>query len=348
MSDLDRDAPRLVRTMTDPHRPTVGIVGLGNWGTALAHCLSQRLGGVLAWTKDQSVRESIARTRRNDRYNIPHLLHSGIQIVERLEDLLSARILIVALPSKVIAEVADKLRPLSPNSIIVSASKGFDPASRRTPLQLLEQILPTHPRRVVISGPSFSADVLRGLPAALVAGAAQEDDAREVAELFSGTPLRLYSSDDPLGVELGGILKNVIAIAAGVSDGLGLGDSSRAAVITRGLAEMRPFFAAAGAQAETLFGLSGLGDLIMTASSPLSRNRTVGFRLGQGEQLQAIIDSLGSVAEGVSTVYRVIELARDYKISMPISEQMEMILSGSVTPHEAMQNLLRRPHKREF
>lgn len=334
--------------MTKPRRPHIGIVGLGNWGTALAHCLSQRHGGVLAWTKDQAVRESIARTGRNDQYTIPQVLHGGIQIVERLEDILSAEVLILALPSKVIAEVASQIGSLPPTSLIVSASKGFDPVSRRTPLQLLEQLLPSHHRRVVISGPSFSADVLRGLPAALVAGATHEDDAREVAELFSGTSLRLYSSDDPLGVELGGILKNVIAIAAGVSDGLGLGDSSRAAVITRGLAEMRPFFAAAGAQAETLFGLSGLGDLIMTASSPLSRNRTVGFRLGQGEQLQAIVDSLGSVAEGVSTVYRVVELAKDYNISMPISEQMERILTGLETPYEAMQNLMRRPHKREF
>lgn len=335
--------------MTYTHRrPIIGIIGLGNWGTALAHCLSQRHGGVLAWTKDQGVRESIIQMRKNDLYKIPQVLHDGIQVVERLEDILSAEILILALPSKVIADVASQLGALSPTSIIVSASKGFDPVTRRTPLQLLEQLLPFHKRRVVISGPSFSADVLRDLPAALVAGASQENDAREVAELFSGTSLRLYSSDDPLGVELGGILKNVIAIAAGVSDGLGLGDSSRAAVITRGLAEMRPFFAAAGAQAETLFGLSGLGDLIMTASSPLSRNRTVGFRLGQGEHLSAIIDSLGSVAEGVSTVHRVIELARDYKVSMPISEQMEGIISGAVTPHDAMQNLLRRPHKREF
>lgn len=334
--------------MTSSPPPVVGIIGLGNWGTALAHCLSQRHGGVLAWTKDHAVRESITRTRRNDQYNIPQVLHGGIQIVDRLDQILAADIVVLALPSKVIAEVASQLGALSPTSIIVSASKGFDPVSRLTPLQLLGQLLPAHQRRVVISGPSFSADVLRGLPAALVAGATQEEDAQAVAELFSGTALRLYTSNDPLGVELGGILKNVIAIAAGVSDGLGLGDSSRAAVITRGLAEMRPFFAAAGAQSETLFGLSGLGDLIMTASSPLSRNRTVGFRLGQGEQLEAITKSLGSVAEGVSTVYRVIELARDYAIPMPISEQMERILSGTATPYEAMQNLLRRPHKREF
>lgn len=327
---------------------TIGVVGLGNWGTALAHCLSHRHGSVLAWTKDPSVREALRSSRQNVRYHITEPLHEGITVVDRLEELHSATVIILAVPSRYFAQVASSLSSFSTNVILVSASKGFDPATCRTPLQVLEQSLPSHPRRVVVSGPSFSADVLRGLPAAMVAGSVHQDDARLVAELFVGTPLRVYTSNDPLGVELGGILKNVIAIAAGVSDGLALGDSSRAAVITRGLAEMRPFFSAAGAKAETLFGLSGLGDLIMTASSPLSRNRTVGFRLGQGETLSEIIESLGSVAEGVQTVDRVLELAARYHLSMPITEQMKLIISGATTPAEALKNLLSRPSRAEF
>jgi glycerol-3-phosphate dehydrogenase (NAD(P)+) len=326
----------------------IGVVGLGNWGTALAHCLSQRHGSVIAWTKDPAVRDMLRTTRCNSMYQIVEPLHDGITIVDRLEDMKVVDVVILAIPSRYFAEVASSLSSLSPSVVLVSASKGLDPATCRTPLQVLEQSLPAHHRRVVISGPSFSADVLRGLPAAMVAGATNQDDARLVAELFVGTPLRVYTSDDPLGVELGGILKNVIAIAAGVSDGLGLGDSSRAAVITRGLAEMRPFCAAAGAKAETLFGLSGLGDLIMTATSSLSRNRTVGFRLGQGETLTAIIESLGSVAEGVQTIERVLELSSRYHLSMPITEQMQLIISGKTTPSEALQNLLRRPSRAEF
>ncbi len=328
--------------------PRIAVIGLGNWGTALAHCLSQQVGSVLAWTKDFAVRDSIRKHSLNIPYKIPHELDRGIHVVNNIEETLGSQIVFLALPARVIGHIAPLLRTLDQDAILVSASKGFDPETCETPLQVLTRLLPEHPRRVVVSGPSFSADVLRGLPAALVAGTLDPFAARAVADLFSGTSLRVYTSDDPLGVELGGILKNVIAIAAGVSDGLGLGDSARAAVITRGLAEMRPFCAAAGAKAETIFGLSGLGDLIMTASSAQSRNRTVGFRLGQGESLESITKSLGSVAEGISTVFRVMELAASYRVSMPICAEMEKIISGTASPSDTLQNLLRRPYRPEF
>lgn len=217
-----------------------------------------------------------------------------------------------------------------------------------TPLQYLEERIKAPLSYGVLSGPSFAKDVVQGRPCGVVAASRDETTARRIAELFSSESMKVYVSLDPLGVELGGAVKNVIALAAGLSDGLGFGESARAGLITRGLAEIMRLAEAMGAKRETLAGLSGLGDLSMTASSPTSRNYTVGFRLGKGEKLSDILFDLGSVAEGVHTAPIVMKLALRYSVEVPICEQVNQLLLGKSTPKELVRNLMARPLRSEF
>jgi glycerol-3-phosphate dehydrogenase (NAD(P)+) len=328
----------------------IGVVGLGNWGTALAHHLGEQGHSVQAWSHDPDVRNELRSKRLNGKYGITTLLSSRVAIVDSLHDLVRSDYLVVAIPAKTLGSVLPQLSApagIEP-PVLVSGVKGFDPATSKTPLGLLSDILPSYPRRVVISGPSFASDILLGVPAGIVAASDDESIACGVAELFSGRKLKVYVSTDVLGVELGGILKNVIAIGAGIAEGLGLGDSSRAALITRGLAEMTRFACALGAKQQTLFGLSGLGDLIMTASSTRSRNYVVGQRLARGEPIAAIIANLGSTAEGVFTAAKVVEIASDRGLDMPICTAVHRVITGNSTPKEALEALLARPSRREF
>ena len=232
--------------------------------------------------------------------------------------------------------------------MVISGIKGIDAATGLTPLQCAERYLPPHCRRVVLSGPGFAKDIAAHRPAGLVAASVDEPATREAAELFRSDWMKIYLSADPLGVELGGIVKNVIAIAAGASDGLSFGDSARAGLITRGLAEMMRLASAMGADAQTLSGLSGLGDLVLPATCDASRNRTVGLRLGRGETLPHILESLGSVAEGVTAAPLVLKLAQRHGVEMPITEQVNSLLKGEISPLEMARALIGRPLKKEF
>lgn len=326
--------------------PAVSVIGLGNWGLALAQHLAGKGHPVLGWVRDADVRESITSRRRHPRF-FPELdIDPGITVTADLRRCASAQIVLYALPSSSLVEIVPQLSP-SPDTVVISAVKGLESQSGLTTLQLFMRHFGAGVRTAVISGPSFAVDVIHHRPCGLVAASHDEATARLVAELFSGPALRVYTSTDPIGVEIGGVVKNVIALAAGACDGMELGESARAGLITRGLAEMMRLAEALGGERLTLSGLSGLGDLVMTATSPLSRNRTLGFRLGGGEQLNDIIATLGSVAESAVSAPLVLKLAREQGISMPVTEQVVALLAGDSTPAQLVQNLMQRPLKAE-
>lgn len=327
--------------------PSISVLGLGNWGTALAHHLASKGFDVVGWTNEPEVAESISRTGKNAKYLSFAELSPKLKATLKIEEALNKDIIVLAIPSSALSEVVPKLEILD-STIIVSAVKGIEKNTKLTPLQFIEKNLARRASLAVLSGPSFAKDVVQRLPVGVVAASNDEGVARKVAELFTSEWMRVYVSTDPLGVELGGITKNIIALAAGVCDGLGFGESARAGLITRGLAEMMKFSKALGAEEKTLFGLSGLGDLAMTATSTTSRNHTVGVRLGKGEKLEEIIKSLGSVAEGVATTPLILELARRHGVEMPITEHVSLLCEGKLTAAELAKSLVSRPTKKEF
>jgi glycerol-3-phosphate dehydrogenase (NAD(P)+) len=326
----------------------IALLGLGNWGTALAEHLARQGMSVFAWTREAEIVESINEAQRNPVFLNHIALSPGIRASTCLEEVCQweAEFLLVVLPSGALELVFPQIQALSARGI-VSAVKGFCGSTGLTPLQFIKGYFPELPSAVV-SGPSFASDVIEGKPAGLVSASTSASFAKSVAEIFSAKTMKVYHSSDPMGVELGGIVKNVIALAAGVCDGLDLGDSARAGLVTRGVAEIARFTAALGGQEQTVFGLSGLGDLIMTATCDQSRNRQVGLRLGRGESLESILHSLGSVAEGVRTAPFVCSLAREHGVEMPIAFAVERLLMGSSSPEELVQALIQRPIKKEF
>lgn len=329
----------------------VSLLGLGNWGTSLAHHLGTHGHKVTAWAREDDIVEGINKVHRNPFCLNDIELSHNITATNDLSATLDSDILIIVFASIALKEMIPKLQ-LKKGAILVSAIKGLEAESLLTPLQYAEQFLPSVIRDkvklAVISGPSFARDVINDKPCAVVTAAKDEDTALTVAKIFTAGSFRSYISTDPIGVELGGVLKNVIALAAGVSDGLGLGDSARTALITRGLAEITRLSVAMGADQRTLAGLSGLGDLVMTASSDLSRNRTVGLKLGAGEKLATILNEIGSTAEGVKTAPLVVKLGEKYSVDMPISKGVLALLQGQATAKEMLNALLSRPIKREW
>jgi glycerol-3-phosphate dehydrogenase (NAD(P)+) len=325
----------------------VGVIGLGNWGTALANHFGRKGLKVSAWGRDPDLVASINSKQRNPRFLSSVELSSSIRATTDLAVVCSEQFLVIALPSQVLETLA-ALNTIKPDAIVASAVKGLQSGSLKTPLQFLADRIGGPDRLCVVSGPSFASDLVAHRPIGVVVASTAEGTARRVAEALTSEWLRAYTSTDPLGVELGGVVKNVIALAAGVCDGLKLGESARAGLITRGLAEMTRLAVAMGANERTLSGLSGLGDLAMTATSATSRNYTVGFRLGGGEPLDAIAASIGSVAEGVRTTPLVVRLGEQHGVDLPISAAVGKVLAGSVTPTEMAKALISRPIKPEF
>lgn len=323
------------------------VVGLGNWGTALANHLARDGRPVLGWAREHEIIESINSTHRNELYLSDVVLEPTLTATEDLNAAHEFDLIVLAVPSAALAAITPQLS-LRSDAILVSVIKGLEMESRLTPLQYCRSKLSNPPKLAVLSGPSFARDIVLGKPCGVVAAADSEDIAHTVATTFATNNMRVYTSVDPLGVELGGILKNVIALAVGVSDGLQLGDSARAGLITRGLAEMMRLAEKMGANPQTLAGLSGLGDLAMTSTSDLSRNRQVGLRLGRGEKLADILSSLGSVAEGVRTAQIVKELAAQAKVEMPITCGVVRLLNNEITAAEGLRALISRPVRREF
>lgn len=334
--------------MSDPVRATV--VGAGAWGTALAMVLAEKRHHVRLWSYEPEVAAAV-----NQRSENPYLdgvtLPSGVRAHQDLAAALSGAELVVSVsPSQVVRSVMESAAEHIPgDALIVSASKGIELGGLLRMDEVIEEVLgPERMERFcVLSGPSFAREVADREPTAVVVASRDSEARLRVQSLFQTPWFRVYTNSDVLGVELGGALKNVVALAAGITAGLGYAHNTTAALITRGLAEMTRLGVAMGARQATFYGLAGMGDLVLTCTGGLSRNRTVGYRLGQGESLDRILGEMTAVAEGVQTVSAVHELARRHQVEMPIAEQVYAIVEEGRTPAEALQELMLRDPKPE-
>ena len=325
----------------------VAVLGAGAWGTALAIRLASHAPVVL-WTRSDEHARNMAQAQANQRYLPGHAFPAGLTASADLAGVVAAAaLLIVAVPSNGFRSIATTLRQTGVTTPLVWLCKGLETGSQKLPHAVLAEAWPDHPPAAVLSGPSFAQEVARGLPAALTVASPDADFARHVARELHDPKLRLYASTDVVGVELGGAMKNVIAIAAGISDGLGFGLNARAALVTRGLAELTRLGLKLGGRPETFMGLSGMGDLILTCTGDLSRNRQLGLRLAAGESLEGALRELGHVAEGATTALEVVRLARELGVEMPISEAVAQILNQETPPREAVAALLARDLKDE-
>src|SRR5512146_285595 len=336
----------------------ITVLGSGAWGTAIALSLVRRGGHhVTLWAHSPEFAGEIIDAKENKQFLPGFPLPPEITVTGRENAVEDADMVVSVVPSEFLRRTISRLRPyMRDGQIIVSATKGVEDHSLLRMTEVIGSCVadnnPTVPPRDLfigaLSGPSFALEVAQGQPTAVTVAFHDPDVAARVQHEFSSETLRLYTSTDVIGVELGGALKNVIAIAAGVAAGIGLGYNSAAALITRGIAEITRLAVACGGRRETLAGLSGVGDLVLTCTGSLSRNRTVGQALGQGRKLPEILESLGGkVAEGVLTTHAALGLARKYDIEMPITEQMELILTKGKDPREAIKDLMLRPGKDE-
>lgn len=331
----------------------IAILGGGSWGTALAIALSNahKPHGISLWVHDAVLAESLRRTRENATYLPGHKLPETVLVTAEVEGALeNAGVLIGAVPAAHARGVYTQIVPhLARGTAIISATKGLEPEAHLRMTEVISQVIPADRavRVAVLSGPSFAAEAAAGHPTAVVLASSDRALADELQEDFSGPSFRLYTNHDVLGVELAGAMKNVIAIAAGACQGIGLGSNSLAALITRGLAEMTRLAVAVGARPETLSGLAGLGDLVLTCTGALSRNRHVGIELGKGRRLADILAGMKMVAEGVGTAGALMALAREVSVEVPITEQVSAILRDGKSPRDAIRSIMDRPLKRE-
>ncbi|MCK5219094.1 NAD(P)-dependent glycerol-3-phosphate dehydrogenase [bacterium] len=327
----------------------VAVIGAGAWGTTLALILSRKGCPVRLWEYFPDYARKLAETRENPKFlpgvHIPENITISADIEKTAAD---CREIVLAVPAQKLRAVAKRLagsgfKPLR----VITASKGIERGSLARMSEVVRQEFGPGPEVCVLSGPSHAEEVSRAMPCSLVAASENEKNAQTVQELFSTENLRVYTSLDVVGVELGGALKNVIALAVGMVDGLGLGDNSKAALITRGLAEIGRLGKSLGANPETFAGLSGIGDLIVTCTSLHSRNRRVGEEIGRGRQLDEILEGMEMVAEGVETARSAKQLGERMKVEMPITFQINRILFEDIPPLEAVRDLMRRPRKAE-
>jgi glycerol-3-phosphate dehydrogenase (NAD(P)+) len=327
---------------------SLAVIGAGSWGTALAVVLAPRFSRVRLWAFEADLADRMAATRVNDIY-LPELqLPQHVEVTSDLGTALKgADVVLSVMPSHHVRGLYQQMLPsLNDRMVFVSATKGLENGTLLRMSEVIAQV--AGPRPVaVISGPTFAREVARFEPTALVVASENEDLTARVQAAFSGPTFRLYRSADPVGVEIGGAIKNVVAIGSGVLHGMGLGHNATAALITRGLAEMTRLAVAMGGKPLTLAGLAGLGDLVLTCTGELSRNRTVGVELARGRRLDEIVGSMKMVAEGIKTTNAAVDLARRYGVEMPIAEQMFQMLHYGLSPREAIQRLMERSLKGE-
>ncbi len=321
----------------------IAVLGAGAWGTSIAMVLAARLEVVL-WARDPAQAAALSRTRRNERYLPGIEIPSAVKVTSSLADTARCELLLAATP---VSGLRDLLKRVEKRTALVWLCKGFERDTGLLPHQIVEETLGETARCGALSGPSFAEEVARGLPCALTLASRDAGFAREAAAALHGGRMRVYYSTDLVGVEIGGAVKNVMAIAAGISDGLGLGHNARAALITRGLAEIARLGAAMGGHPDTIFGLTGAGDLILTATGELSRNRRVGLQLAKGLSLDKILQDLGHVAEGVYTAREVARIAGARGVDMPVTDAVNAVLAGKLSPKAAVEQLLSRDLKRE-
>lgn len=324
----------------------IAVLGAGAWGSALAVHFSARH-DVTLWTRNELQATTMASERKNANYlpgiTLPPSLHISSNLTATIAD---AEVLLVAVPSSGLRDLLTHVAETVKNLPLIWVSKGFEKGTGKLPHEIVSEILPTLPSGV-LSGPSFAIEVAKGMPTAVTLASHHPMITGDIAHRLHGGTLRIYTSEDIVGIELGGAIKNVIAIAAGISDGLGFGHNARAALITRSLAEITRLGMALGGHMETFMGLSGMGDLILTCTGDLSRNRQVGLRLAKGEKLDDIIASLGHVAEGVTTAPEVLRLAERHGVDMPITSAVNRILYENEPPRQAVEELLHRNQKAE-
>jgi glycerol-3-phosphate dehydrogenase (NAD(P)+) len=327
---------------------STAILGAGGWGTALAVLWSKRGNAVTLWGHNPSRTARMRETRENAEYLPAVKLPESIHVTSEITDCLRADLIVFVTPSVALRSVATRLQDagLDSKTILLSGTKGIEHGTGLRMTEVLHEIFPLN-TVAVLSGPNLAAEVSRDLPSAAVLGCCNPHCAEELQSYLGGERFRIYSSDETIGIELGGALKNVFAIAAGASDGFGLGDNSKAALVTRGLAELVRLGTAMGGNPRTFYGLSGAGDLIATCFSQLSRNRRVGERLGRGETVEQIIASTQTVAEGIPTAKSAFECARRLQIETPIIDQIYSVVHEGKPPANAMQALLARDQKAE-
>ena len=334
-----------------PAADTIGVIGAGAWGTALAMQLARNGRPVLLWGRERDELEAMRGRRENARYLPGIPFPDGLEAEPELERLLGqTRRLLVAVPSEGFRDTLTRLAPaLDGNSEarLLWATKGLETGTGRLLHEVADEVLPAKVPRGLVSGPSFAAEVARGLPTAVTVASRDDAFRAEAAGWLHGDTFRCYLSDDVIGVELGGALKNVLAIAAGISDGLGFGANARAALITRGLAEIMRLGARLGARAETLMGLSGMGDLVLTCTDDQSRNRRLGMALGRGAALEAAVAEVGATVEGMVAAPVVRTLAERHGVEMPICREVADIIEQGKSPQQAVSELLARDLREE-
>lgn len=329
----------------------IGVVGAGSWGTSLANVLAKKGYPVQLWSHEAELAEYMEKHRENNRYLPGINLHQNLSFTSALSEVVTHEVVLLVPPSQVMRSVLKQAAPFfNPTAAIISASKGIE----NTTLELMSEVIKgalkgQHTGKTAfLSGPTFAREIAQELPSAAVVASAQDEVATMARDMFSTEYFRIYSNDDVVGTEIGGALKNVIALAAGVCDGLEYGNNSRAALITRGLAEMKRVGLALGARAETFAGLAGMGDLVLTCTGELSRNRTVGIALGKGKKLKDILAQMHMVAEGVETTRSAYQLAQKLKIDVPIINQMYAVLYDDKDPRAAVIELMQRSLKSEY
>lgn len=323
----------------------IAVLGAGGWGTALTKLLAEKGEEVTFWGRNPEVTALISKEGENKKYLPGVKLPPTIKFTSSLEEaLFSAAIVVFAVPSQGVRSLALELKPYLGDKLIISAAKGFELETNLLPTEIIKEELAGFLKRepVVLAGPSHAEEVGRGLPTAVVAASKEKELALQVQDLFSTSFFRVYTNDDVKGVELGGALKNIIALATGISDGLGFGDNARAALITRGMVEIIRLGKALGGREKTFWGLTGMGDLVVTANSMHSRNRRAGIKIGQGLPLKKVLQEMQMVVEGVHTTKAAYELALNLKVEMPITSEVYQVLFGDKSPLQAVENLMQR------
>jgi glycerol-3-phosphate dehydrogenase (NAD(P)+) len=332
---------------------TIAVIGGGSWGTALALTLARSNAAqeIHLWVREKDLVARMRQTRENDVFLPGFSLPETVGVTDDLAGAVAGADLVLSvIPSQFLRSVWKQLRAhLSPSTVIVSATKGLEKGTQARPSEVIAQVLEQNAGAglAVLSGPSFAREVAAGLPTAVVIASPNAELARTLQQTLSGPSLRLYTNSDTIGVEIAAATKNIIAIAAGVCDGLKLGTNARASLITRGLAEITRLAVACGGRRETLAGLAGMGDLVLTCTGPLSRNRTVGLELAKGRQLEEIVGSMRMVAEGVETTRVTRALGQQLGVELPITEQMYRMLFEGQAPRAAVRELMERALREE-
>lgn len=329
----------------------VAVLGAGSWGTVLASVLAENGHDVRIWARRKELVEEINEKRTNSKYLPGVTIHPSIVASDSIEEtVIDRKMVLFVVPSHSIREVASQVEPfLAEDALVVHASKGFEADTWKRISEVLEEEIPSQKGKIVVlSGPSHAEEVIRKCPTTVVVASSDRNAAEKAQNYFMNSYFRVYTNPDLIGIEVGGALKNIIALAAGLSDGLGFGDNAKAALITRGLAEIARLGFAMGAKHSTFVGLAGVGDLVVTCTSQHSRNWRAGNMISQGMPLSEVLDEMGMVVEGVRTTQAANALSKKYRVEMPITEQLYAVLFTDKEPKQAVQDLMNRDRTREL